>query len=58
MKLSRKTLFAAFSAAAVLPVSPFVVAGFIFIASLFTDAHGAEGGGGQLYRPALTAACV
>jgi len=28
----------------VIPVSPFVVAGFIFIASLFTDAYGDDGG--------------
>ena len=44
MKLPRKTLLAMLAAVIALPVSPFVVAGFIFIASLFTDAHSAEGG--------------
>ena len=58
MKLPRKTLLAILAAVIALPVSPFVVAGFIFIASLFTDVHGAEGGGGQLYRPPPAAACV
>jgi hypothetical protein len=44
VRIPRKTLLGILAAVIALPVSPFVVAGFIFGASLFTDASGEDGG--------------